>query len=30
VIGDDEVETYNSLSPRREQSPLPSAHEPTD
>jgi quercetin dioxygenase-like cupin family protein len=30
VIGDDEVETYNALSPRRDQSPMPSAHQPTD
>jgi quercetin dioxygenase-like cupin family protein len=30
VIGDDEVETYNALSPRREQSPMPSAHQPPD
>jgi hypothetical protein len=30
VIGDDEVETYNALSPRRDQSPTPSAIQAAD
>jgi quercetin dioxygenase-like cupin family protein len=30
VIGDEEVETYNALSPRRDQSPIPSGVQAAD
>ena len=30
VIGDDEVETFNALAPRRDQSPMPSADQAAD